>query len=1087
MERSRARSALLLCSAIALAAGWTGAAAAQDAQAGPPAPPPSAGQPNTPPPDAAPQTPPTEESTAASDDAIVVTGYRGSLARSADAKRNSVGFTDSIFAEDIGKFPDTNIAESFNRVPGVIITRETTGEGLEVSIRGLGTSFTRVLLNNAPIAIASTGRTDSQNTNREVDLNLLPTELFTRLTVSKSPTAEMLEGGAAGTVNMRSARPFDNPGTHLAISAQGTKNSLANGYGARGSAIASFTTDTFGILVGAAAVNNKTRTTGYETIGWTNPNLSTPQSLAGSTNGVPNTPTPAQIAAAQCRTGSCNGTGGGNWTIPGTVPANAGNGLTAGTQVNQDFLLAHNPGLSIQQIDNGIIPRLSRPSDEFGTRNRYNGILSLEWRPSDALHFYVDSMVGKVKNNQQRIDMNWVGRNGAMIPLNMQVDQSDCTNGCVVTSATYANSQFFLEYRPFIETTTFWGVNPGLEAQFGSKWKLDLQANWTKSKFHRESPTVLVTTAPSSGVTVNYVNDGTTPFPQVTTNVDLNNPAAFGWNGGRVNIQDEKRSTETRGVRGDLTWGDEGLNIKVGAAYDDVMRRIRGFDNSQAWQNAVCGDNPSVSLPGPNTQPPCQGLSVAGAAPPGYPTYPAFGTGFTSGMTGPVTYGGSLIPQSQLANFLRPGPDGFITVDWSKFKSASDYDAFHASEPENGGTNTGASGGLVREKTLGLYAEVNGDTLIGDGRLRYNAGVRWVHTDQTIGGFVSVSDPRNIGVDPDGPGPLVAPVCPGPSGTRDGSCFPNVLNFVQTANRYDNWLPSASAAYSIGKHAVVRASLSQTMTRPNPNSMLPGLNFSSPSADVGTVGNPALRPFISKNIDLGFEYYTGGEGLIGVAAFRKSLTGFTVTGSSTVPFAALAPFGITFDTLTPTQQAAINSRGGPGSASIVLQQQVNASGNLTINGLEFTWVQPLDFLFGRWIKGLGFNSNLTIIDQKGTGAAPAIALGVPPYTYNITAYYENHGVSLRLSTTFYKANQAAAAPQNGINLAGLFTDNYQQWDFSSVFDLHKMFGLKAPVELTFDVVNLTVAKQRSYFQFPNAAFTYYNGGRTFMFGARASF
>src|SRR5690606_11322135 len=146
---------------------------------------------------------------------------------------------------------------------------------------------------------------------------------------------------------------------------------------------------------------------------------------------------------------------------------------------------------------------------------------------------------------------------------------------------------------------------------------------------------------------------------------------------------------------------------------------------------------------------------------------------------------------------------------------------------------------------------------------------------------------------------------------------------------YENWLPSASAALEIGDF-VGRLSLSKTMTRPNPNVMLPGLNFSSPSADTGTVGNPTLDPFISKNIDLGLEYYTGGEGLIAVAAFRKSITGFTTNGNVTLPFNSLASYGVTYDTLTPTQQTAINARGGPGAASVVLTQQVNAEGKLTV-------------------------------------------------------------------------------------------------------------------------------------------------------------
>ncbi|WP_163366765.1 hypothetical protein, partial [Klebsiella aerogenes] len=74
--------------------------------------------------------------------------------------------------------------------------------------------------------------------------------------------------------------------------------------------------------------------------------------------------------------------------------------------------------------------------------------------------------------------------------------------------------------------------------------------------------------------------------------------------------------------------------------------------------------------------------------------------------------------------------------------------------------------------------------------------------------------------------------------------------------------------------------------------------------------------------------------------------GFTTTGTVTVPFTALATYGVTYDTLTPTQQIAINSRGGPNSATVVLNQQVNATGTLKVNGLEVNWVQPLDFLLG---------------------------------------------------------------------------------------------------------------------------------------------
>src|ERR1700678_1322393 len=185
---------------------------------------------------------------------VIVTSYRGSLEEATNAKRDSVNFTDSIFAQDIGKFPDTNIAESFNRIPGVTISRDIDGEGVNISIRGLGTDFTKVLLNGAQVAVASTGTTDSQNTNREVDLNMFPTELFTQLTVDKSSRADIEEGGAAGTVNMRSARPFDYNGPVLTISAQGVENTLAGTPGTHDSFIASDTWGPFGLLVGGVYV-----------------------------------------------------------------------------------------------------------------------------------------------------------------------------------------------------------------------------------------------------------------------------------------------------------------------------------------------------------------------------------------------------------------------------------------------------------------------------------------------------------------------------------------------------------------------------------------------------------------------------------------------------------------------------------------------------------------------------------------------------------------------------------------------------------------------------------------------------------------
>jgi TonB-dependent receptor len=1019
---------------------------------------------------------------------VTVTGYRASLADTTNAKRASVGFSDAVFAEDIGKFPDTNIAEAFNRVPGITIVRDINGEGVNVQVRGLGSSFTKVLLNGSQVAMGSTGATDSQGTNREVDLNMLPTELFTQLTVDKSPRADLLEGGAAGTVNMRSMRPFDKPGMHLTYSFGGAQSSADHtGFSPRGTIVASDTEGPFGILIGLTGNRSNQYTKGFETIGWTTPKLN----------------------AAMCPANDCATIGGGNWTIPDKVPDNVtAGGLTPGATIDKAMLTALNPGLTVEQIGTALIPRLGRPSFELGSRSRYNGIVSLEYRPTDEMHFYLDFVGGRLDNNINRSDIDWVGRNGSMIPENLKIN----SNG-VVTSGTFANSQFFLEARPYKEKEDFLSINPGMDWQVTDKLHVMLQANATRSHFFRDSPTILVNTpmsnhtspltagdpvAPTGGATLKYTNTG--GIPVMDFNVDLNNPANFTWQGGRVNLQEEKRYTYTNGVHGDVEYGGDVITVKGGFAYDEAFRNIMGYDNSQNWQNAVCGDSPNVA-PAGNSNPPCQGLNTAtpGA---GYPTYPGLGTYYTSpanGWTGPTTvsYSGSLIPQSSLASYLMPGPSGFITVNYDKFKKDSHYSQFaYPNAPTATGSNTGASAGLVDEKNWAYYMEVTGKLDIGGRALKYNAGMRWVETHQTIGGYVSHADVRNNGTD-------------GVSGTaddpQDGGKYPSYTTWTLTKHTYQSFLPSLSLVYEVADDFQVRASVSRSMTRPNPSAMLPGVSFGDPSAAQVTIGNPALAPYYSNNIDIGAELYTGGEGYIGFTAFRKGLSGFTVLGNSTAPFSYLAQYGITYSTVNDTQRAALQSRGCTSdtncNTNIIVQKQVNAQGLLTVNGLEMDMVQPLDFLTDPYLglKGFGFTANFTIVDQKGSGAAPAIATGVAPYTYNLTGYYEQNGIMLRMSYNFTAQSYSSGSNQNSICLpnsaatgcpggAYLFGAARGQADFSSSLKLATLFGeLPSDPELTFNIQNVFNSKLKSYFQYPSAPFTYYQPGSLYMMAVRGSF
>jgi TonB-dependent receptor len=324
----------------------------------------------------------------------------------------------------------------------------------------------------------------------------------------------------------------------------------------------------------------------------------------------------------------------------------------------------------------------------------------------------------------------------------------------------------------------------------------------------------------------------------------------------------------------------------------------------------------------------------------------------------------------------------------------------------------------------------------------------------------------------------------------EGSKLPDSADHVELETDYENWLPSANVAWNLTDNAIVRAGLSRTMTRANPTDLLLGLSIRNNDVSQVDLGNPELEPFLSDNIDLGFEYYTGDEGYFGVAAFRKGIEGFTARVSQNVTFGDLAPFGITLDSLSQNQRDSVNARGG-NSAFVELRQTVNASGRLTINGVEFNWVQPLDFLLGRiGLNGLGFTANYTIIDQKGKGAAPAIAIGVPPESYNATLYYENHGVSARVSVTYNEGSQTSQPGSNeqGVNGAALFGDEYTQWDFSSSFDLSEMFGISSWVpELTVDVININEEERRAYSQFTNATYSLFDSGRTVLVGLRGTF
>ncbi len=188
-------------------------------------------------------------------DEIVVTGFRASLQSAVNAKRRESGVVDVIKAEDIADFPDLNLAESLQRVPGVTISR-ANGEGRQISVRGLGSEYTRVRVNGME-AIATTGGTvNSGGTNRSrgFDFNMFASELFNSLTVRKSASADVEEGSLGATVDLQTARPFDYREPTVVMGVQASYNDLARDVKPRFTLLASNTwmDGKFGALFSAA-------------------------------------------------------------------------------------------------------------------------------------------------------------------------------------------------------------------------------------------------------------------------------------------------------------------------------------------------------------------------------------------------------------------------------------------------------------------------------------------------------------------------------------------------------------------------------------------------------------------------------------------------------------------------------------------------------------------------------------------------------------------------------------------------------------------------------------------------------------------
>lgn len=307
---------------------------------------------------------------------ITVTGIRAALESALNAKRQDNGIVDVVKAEDIAKFPDTNLAESLQRIPGVVIDRDA-GEGRSITVRGLGQDFTRVRINGIE-ALATTGGTDSSggnNRGRGFDFNVFASELFSSLTVRKSSSADVEEGSLGATVDLQTSRPFDFKEAVLTASVQGRYNDLAKTTTPRMSVLLSntFADRKLGVLFSAAYAKRKVYEEGFSTVRW-----DTGASSGGWCAPTGTTANPSTSTATTCGPAAQN------------VPRLDG-------VANPGYIAEYTEASSVDNYH----PRLPRYGRLTHEQDRLGVTSAVQWRPQEGSLLTLDLMYAKLKATRE--------------------------------------------------------------------------------------------------------------------------------------------------------------------------------------------------------------------------------------------------------------------------------------------------------------------------------------------------------------------------------------------------------------------------------------------------------------------------------------------------------------------------------------------------------------------------------------------------------------------------------------------------------------------------------------------------------------
>lgn len=1037
-------------------------------------------------------------------DEIVVSGFRESLSKALDIKRESTTQVDAIVAEDIGKFPDMNLAESLQRVSGISIDRDG-GEGRQISVRGLGSDFTRVRLNGMEALSTSGQGSVGPNRSRGFDFNTFASELFSEIKVNKTQNASMDEGSLGSTVDLRAGRPFDYKGFQLMGSAQGSYNDLTGKTSPRISGMISntFDEDRWGILASVSYSERSILEEGFNPVrfDWGNgsgtsgnrnayfPN--TGQTAPTSTKNdyyqygfcspigysgpqVPRNPLSSEIGSAKNLTAN---NGYGTFGISSTM-CSTGNPRPANTAAN---IAAY------ETATESWHPRYPGWRRQDYELNRLGATTSFQFKPDDATTFSLDVLYSKYEKNQREdtlgINLHRAVNLGGKTEIVVVNAEKDALNR--LTYAEFNNVDLRSESAIFEENTEFAQYSFNVSHDIDENTHIEAQVGTSTSNYARPvNSLITLDNTNLDGVIWDARKSFKTPI--MTYGIDLTDPNSWKWLGAGsvpVNASGTAKGVNISEVRLNPQYVDNSFDTaKVDLSHDlnDIITLNAGVSfkdyhmESREFRHISYGALPEALPTGTTTADISSVLS-----------------GFGDGLNGAAPSAWLVPDFDKVAKIL--------DIYSNKDKGTVGGNYTLASIGHNGAYNNNFT---VEEASEAAYLQADFKTELFGKDFRGNIGTRLVKTDITSAGWVPCAQAVVNGTT----------YSAGDYACEGGQTFYGVGDITKGAlpgNRYmvpinvehsytDN-LPALNLSWSLTDDLIVRFAAAKTMARPSLTALSPSIS-SVPTtyktdADLYSIniGNPKVNPYRADTYDLSAEWYFDEGSLLSAAVFHKKINSFIQKVKQVIPWNAT---GWSTDFLPI---------GFDGNEEFTVTSYYNTPGG-NLDGFEIGYEQQFNFLPSFW-KNFGIKTNYTHVASKidyvlatavdtTTRAVTTTyqrndLVNMSPSSYNGTFYYDDGKFSARISVAHRDAYLTdILVPETGYDLEGntIYTADVQGKEGTTQVDFNLSYEFDKSTTLTFAAINLTDQFDDKYgsstLKYP---LKYSHTGREYNFGVRYKF